>query len=96
MRDRKATLSIALLSHFFASPLSLAPSLLKVVKDAEEYYRGMFLAKNTWNIRDKHMATTLNELMNHITQVRQNGNNPAQSTLSLFGCGIIISLLSDL
>ena len=39
----------------------------------EEYYRGMYLMKNTWNIRDKHMATTLDDLLNHFAQLREQG-----------------------
>jgi erythromycin esterase-like protein len=48
----------------------------QVVKDAEEYYRGMFLMKNTWNIRDKHMANTLDDLLKHFEQVREKDNTP--------------------
>jgi len=34
----------------------------KVVKNAEEYYRGMF-TRNTWNLRDTHMVRTLEDLL---------------------------------
>lgn len=42
-----------------------------VVKDSEEYYRGMFTNKNTWNMRDSHMTETLDSILKHITAVKQ-------------------------
>ena len=37
------------------------------VRNAEAYYRGMFRGRVTsWNMRDKHMAQTLNALMAHL------------------------------
>jgi erythromycin esterase-like protein/predicted phosphoribosyltransferase len=39
----------------------------KAVKDAEEYYRSMFLKEvSTWNLRDRHMAETLEALVRHL------------------------------
>ena len=39
----------------------------RLVKDAEEYYRSMFLgAERTWNLRDRHMAETLDALVAHL------------------------------
>jgi erythromycin esterase-like protein len=39
----------------------------RVVKNAEQYYRSMFLEKvSTWNLRDTHMAETFEELVNHL------------------------------
>ena len=39
----------------------------RLVKDAEEYYRGMFQGRvNTWNLRDGHMAETLHALSEHL------------------------------
>jgi erythromycin esterase-like protein len=39
----------------------------RVVRDAEEYYRNMFRGRvNTWNLRDTHMTTTLQELVAHL------------------------------
>jgi erythromycin esterase-like protein len=39
----------------------------KLVKDAEEYYRAMFRGRvNSWNLRDRHMADTLDALMGHL------------------------------
>ncbi len=39
----------------------------RLVKNAEEYYRGMFQNRaNTWNLRDRHMAETLGALAAHL------------------------------
>jgi erythromycin esterase-like protein len=39
----------------------------RLVKNAEEYYRGMFQGRvNTWNLRDLHMAETLHALAAHL------------------------------
>ena len=36
----------------------------RLVRNAEEYYRGMFQGRvNTWNLRDRHMAETLHALL---------------------------------
>jgi erythromycin esterase-like protein len=38
----------------------------RLVKNAEEYYRTMFHGRvSSWNLRDSHMAETLNALVNH-------------------------------
>jgi erythromycin esterase-like protein/predicted phosphoribosyltransferase len=37
------------------------------VRDAEVYYRAMFSGRvNSWNLRDQHMADTLNALLEHL------------------------------
>ncbi len=39
----------------------------RVVQNAEAYYRTMFLGRDeSWNLRDEHMADTLDELRTHI------------------------------
>jgi erythromycin esterase-like protein len=39
----------------------------RLVRNAEEYYRGMFQGRvNTWNLRDRHMAETLHALSAHL------------------------------
>lgn len=45
----------------------------RVVKNAEQYYRGMFESReNTWNLRDQHMADTLENLISHLeTKMKQ-------------------------
>ncbi len=45
-----------------------------LVRDAEKYYRGMFSGRvNTWNLRDQHMADTLDALRAHLQQQGQSG-----------------------
>lgn len=40
-----------------------------VVRNAEEYYRAMFRGRVTsWNLRDKHMAQTLEALLEHLSR----------------------------
>jgi erythromycin esterase-like protein/predicted phosphoribosyltransferase len=47
------------------------------VRNAEEYYRGMFRGRATsWNMRDTHMAETLNALVTHLD--RHSGAEPAR------------------
>ena len=44
----------------------------RVITDAEAYYRAMFSgAATSWNLRDRHMMSTLEALLDHIT--RMNG-----------------------
>ncbi|HET8627683.1 MAG TPA: erythromycin esterase family protein [Thermomicrobiales bacterium] len=39
----------------------------RLVKNAEEYYRAMFRGRNSsWNLRDRHMAETLDALVGHL------------------------------
>lgn len=39
----------------------------KIVANAEEYYRALFRGRpNTWNLRDKHMFETLEDLSEHL------------------------------
>ena len=43
----------------------------KAVVDAEEYYRTMFQSRVlSWNLRDRHMAETLDALANHLSSQR--------------------------
>ena len=40
----------------------------RLVKNAEEYYRSMFRGRvNSWNMRDRHMAETLDALVAHLS-----------------------------
>jgi erythromycin esterase-like protein len=50
----------------------------RLVVDAERYYRAMFRGgrDNTWNLRDTHMADSLDALAEHLT--RQNNGTPAK------------------
>src|ERR1700726_1902337 len=39
----------------------------RLVKNAEAYYRSMFLEEvSSWNLRDRHMAETLDALVHHL------------------------------
>lgn len=41
----------------------------RLVKNAERYYRTMFQGRiSSWNLRDQHMADTLDALANHLSQ----------------------------
>jgi erythromycin esterase-like protein/predicted phosphoribosyltransferase len=41
----------------------------RLVRDAEQYYRTMFRGRNeSWNLRDRHMADTLVELLRYLDQ----------------------------
>ncbi|HET7094395.1 MAG TPA: erythromycin esterase family protein, partial [Thermomicrobiales bacterium] len=41
----------------------------RLARDAEEYYRAMFRGRvSSWNLRDRHMADTLERLMEHLGQ----------------------------
>ena len=47
--------------------LFFAEQNAKLVKNAEKYYRSMFLGDaSTWNLRDRHMAETLEALVAHL------------------------------
>jgi len=49
----------------------------QTVRDAEVYYRSMFGGRVTsWNLRDRHMAETLEALLRHLD--RQGGSEPAR------------------
>ena len=48
----------------------------RVAANAEQYYRAMYRGRpNTWNLRDSHMADTLDALMNHF----ENQEQPAKA-----------------
>jgi erythromycin esterase-like protein len=50
-----------------------------VVKDAEAYYRSMFLEEvSSWNLRDRHMAETLEALVGHL------GRNGARAKVAVW------------
>jgi erythromycin esterase-like protein len=44
----------------------------RVVRDAETYYRAMFRGgAESWNVRDRHMMTTLEALLDHAARARR-------------------------
>ena len=65
LRERAAELVrrdglLAAEEHFYAEQNA------RLVKNAEEYYRSMFAARvSSWNLRDCHMADTLDALLRH-------------------------------
>jgi erythromycin esterase-like protein len=43
----------------------------RLIKNAEEYYRQMFVGrKDTWNLRDTHMVETIEALVRHLDRTR--------------------------
>ncbi|HTY27041.1 MAG TPA: erythromycin esterase family protein [Mycobacterium sp.] len=63
-----------------ADELFYAQQNAMTVRNAEAYYRGMFRGRVTsWNMRDKHMAQTLNALMAHLNS--HGGAEPARIVL---------------
>jgi erythromycin esterase-like protein len=62
LRLREAELALADGDDFFD-----AEQNARLVKNAEEYYRSMFLGRvSSWNLRDTHMFETLTELASHL------------------------------
>ncbi len=57
-----------------ADELFFAKQNAAVARDAEHYYRAMYRGRpNTWNLRDRHMVETLDNLMKHL---REQGERP--------------------
>jgi erythromycin esterase-like protein len=55
-----------------ADELFFAEQNARVAKNAEQYYRAMYRGRpNTWNLRDRHMVDTLDNLVSHFTQHRE-------------------------
>ncbi len=53
--------------HVAEDELFSAEQNARVVKNAEAYYRSMFLEEfSSWNLRDRHMAETLDELVGQL------------------------------
>ena len=56
----------------------------RVVKNAEEYYRAMFQGRtSSWNLRDTHMADTVDEVVGHLGR---DGREPRLGTPSHADC----------
>jgi erythromycin esterase-like protein len=55
-----------------AEELFFAEQNARLVKDAEQYYRSMFRGRaSSWNLRDRHMMETLENLVAHLNGSRQ-------------------------
>jgi len=53
--------------HAFPDEFFFAEQNARLVKNAEEYYRSMFRERvSSWNLRDSHMAETLDALVHHL------------------------------
>jgi erythromycin esterase-like protein len=53
--------------HAFPDEFFFAEQNARLVKNAEEYYRSMFRERiSSWNLRDSHMAETLDALVQHL------------------------------
>jgi erythromycin esterase-like protein len=54
-------------ARVFPDEFFFAEQNARLVKNAEEYYRSMFRARvSSWNLRDTHMAETLDALVQHL------------------------------
>jgi erythromycin esterase-like protein len=66
MRQRAADLSCRD-GRAFPDEFFFAEQNARLVKNAEEYYRSMFRERiSSWNLRDSHMAETLDALVQHL------------------------------
>jgi len=55
--------------HLAEDEFFYAEQNARLVKNAEEYYRSMFRGRvSSWNVRDRHMAETLDRLVAHLEQ----------------------------
>ena len=58
--------------HVAADEFFYAEQNARLVKNAEEYYRSMFQSRiSSWNLRDRHMAETLDALIKHLDRQAQ-------------------------
>ena len=59
--------------HVAADDFFFASQNARLVRSAEEYYRSMFRGRvESWNLRDEHMAQTVQELLAFLDQRRPN------------------------
>jgi erythromycin esterase-like protein len=64
---RRAELYLARDGRVAEDELFYAEQNARLVKNAEEYYRTMFRGRvSSWNLRDRHMAETLDALVRHL------------------------------
>ena len=58
--------------HVAADDFFFTEQNARLVKNAEEYYRSMFRGRvSSWNLRDRHMAETLDALVRHLSSQGQ-------------------------
>ncbi len=64
---RRATEYASLDGRVAADEFFFAEQNARLVRNAEEYYRAMFRGRvSSWNLRDRHMAETLDHLVAHL------------------------------
>jgi erythromycin esterase-like protein len=54
--------------HMAEDEFFFAEQNARLVKNAEAYYRTMFHGRESWNLRDTHMAETLDALVGHLSR----------------------------
>jgi erythromycin esterase-like protein len=71
--QQRATDYLARDGHAAEDDFFYAEQNARLVRDAEEYYRSMFRGRvSSWNLRDCHMADTLDALIVHLTRQAPN------------------------
>jgi erythromycin esterase-like protein len=69
LRQRREDLLLTGTNGSGADEYFYAEQNARLVRNAESYYRSMFRGRaESWNIRDRHMAETLEELRTHLVQ----------------------------
>jgi erythromycin esterase-like protein len=70
--QQKATEFLSRDGKVAAEEFFFAEQNARQVKDAEQYYRAMFRGRaSSWNLRDRHMVETLENLIAHLNGSRQ-------------------------
>jgi erythromycin esterase-like protein len=70
--QQKATEFLSRDGEVAAEEFFFAEQNARLVKDAEQYYRAMFRGRaSSWNLRDRHMVETLENLVTHLNGSRQ-------------------------
>jgi erythromycin esterase-like protein len=70
--QQKATEFLSRDGEVAAEEFFVAEQNARLVKNAEQYYRSMFRGRaSSWNLRDRHMAETIETLVAHLNGSRQ-------------------------
>jgi erythromycin esterase-like protein len=70
--QRRSALKPRVLGSIEHDELFYATQNARLVKNAEAYYRSMYLERiSSWNLRDRHMVETLDALIGHLEQAGQ-------------------------
>src|SRR6266513_5148548 len=70
--QQKATEFLSRDGDVAAEEFFFAEQNARLIKDAEQYYRAMFRGRaSSWNLRDRHMAETVENLVAHLDGSRQ-------------------------